>query len=111
MIALVIFKFLFSNFCGYSQNVALVLSQNTDWRRPLKKIFFFLNLLPDPWITKMLFIFFKLKLAHKKCLDGETNRVGMGAIELDSGGVQDIENIGKMKSRFCPSQTVKELEG
>lgn len=35
----------------------------------------------------------------------------MGAIELDSSGVQEIENTGKMKSKFCAGQTVKELVG
>lgn len=40
-------------------------------------------------------------------LDGETNRVGRGAIELDNRGVQEIENTGKMKTRFCPSQALR----
>lgn len=46
-------------------------------------------------------------------LDGEANRVGMGALELDNWeeGIQEIENAEKMRSRFCPSLTVQELEG
>lgn len=43
-------------------------------------------------------------------LDGVANTVGMGAMELDNWeeGVQETENTGKRKSRFCPGHPVIE---